>query len=178
MADKKSASGAVAARRLAREKMTAALEARRKREEDNTKDLERFYVLDSRIEAAAAKLNAVIAAARAAHTETVAALHDEQGAALRSIRERSTPQAELLEMTGLTSGELQKLLKRAAPADTPAPTTSAAAPVAAAPATVTPIDRAGSGEAAVPADTAPPARADESGAVAPEALGAASAGSQ
>jgi hypothetical protein len=54
MADKKQAGGAVGARKLAREKMASAMEARRKHEELNTRDLETFYVLATKIDAAAA----------------------------------------------------------------------------------------------------------------------------
>ncbi|SUH71940.1 hypothetical protein [Nocardia africana] len=72
MADKKHGAGAVGARKLARERMAAALEARRRREEQNTKDLEEFYVLGSKIDAAAAKRDAAIAAAHKAYTEAEA----------------------------------------------------------------------------------------------------------
>ncbi|MCC3318452.1 hypothetical protein [Nocardia africana] len=154
MADKKHGAGAVGARKLARERMAAALEARRRREEQNTKDLEEFYVLGSKIDAAAAKRDAAIAAAHKAYTEAEASALDEQGAALRRIRDRNTPQAELLEMTGLGTGELQRLLRRAAPS--PATTSSSSAarttPAAAAdestvPASVTPIGARGDGKA-------------------------------
>ena len=115
MAASKQATGAVGARKLARERMAAAMEARRKREEENTKDLEAFYVQAGRVDAAAAKRDAAIEAAHATYSKSEAAALDAQGASLRSIRDRNTPQAELTEMTGLSAGELQKLLKRPAP---------------------------------------------------------------
>ncbi|MGW4355532.1 hypothetical protein ACWELJ_25935 [Nocardia sp. NPDC004582] len=145
MADKKTGSGAVGARKLAREKMAAALESRRKREAANTADLESFYVASSRIDTATDKLDAAIEAAERAFAETEAAALDEQGEALRKIRERGTPQSELLEMTGLTAGELQKLLKRPAPTAT----ATAAAPAAA-------VEQVVETESSEPADTTPP----------------------
>ncbi|ATL72491.1 hypothetical protein [Nocardia terpenica] len=163
MADKKPVAGAVGARKLAREKMAAAMEARRKREEANTKDLEAFYVLLSKVDAAASKRDAAIAAANAAYAAAETALLDEQGAALRSIRDRNTPQAELLEMTGLSPGELQKLLKRSAPAAKSAP----AAPAAeAASSNVTPI-----GGRAAEATPAAAEVSSDAGATEREALG-------
>lgn len=141
MAEKKPAtSGAVGARKLAREKMAAAQAARREREEQNTRDLETYYVLGSKIDGAATKRDAAIAAAHATYATTEQAVLDEQGAALRSIRDRNTPQAELLDMTGLTAGELQKLLKRSAPAPASAPRDAPAKDATGtAAATVTPI---------------------------------------
>ncbi|NKY88908.1 hypothetical protein [Nocardia veterana] len=164
MADKKQGAGAVGARKLARERMAAALEARRRREEQNTKDLEEFYVLGSKIDAAAAKRDAAIAAAHKAYTEAEASALDEQGAALRRIRDRNTPQAELLEMTGLGTGELQRLLRRSAPspATTSSSSTTSTTPAAATDgstvaASVTPIGARGDGKAAddEPAGSAP-----------------------
>ena len=164
---------------MARERMSAAMEARRKREEANTKDLEKFYFHGGKVDAAAAKRDAAIAAAHETYRKAESAALDAQGAALRSIRDRNTPQGELTEMTGLSAGELQKLLKRSAPTARPAtPAEPAPRPKRetgsgdAGDSNVTPLagrtgDVPGSGSEVAPAvDTAAPG--------APEALGAGS----
>lgn len=104
----------VAARKLAREKMATVLEAQRKRDEQNVTDLETFYTQAKKIDAAAAKRDAVITAAHATYTDAVRNALDTQGTALRAIRARGTSQSDLRDMTGLPAGELRKLLKRPA----------------------------------------------------------------
>ncbi|MFI7524565.1 hypothetical protein [Nocardia salmonicida] len=115
--------GAVAARKLARERMAAAQDERRKLEELNTEDLATFFVQSGKVDDAARKRDAAIAAAHTAFSAAESTAHGEQAAALGRIRDRGTAQTELAGLTGLTAGEVQRLLKAA----------SAAAPVVAAP---------------------------------------------
>ncbi|WP_280489870.1 hypothetical protein [Nocardia carnea] len=136
MAGTKPAAG-VTARKLARERMAKAQEARRQREQANTDDLAEFFKSGERIEAAEAKRDAAIAAAHAAFAAAEAGELDGQASALQRIKERGTSRGELVELTGLSAAQVGKLLKRPAAA-------GAASPASAAQATRAPAD-AGAG---------------------------------
>lgn len=102
----------VTARKLARERMATAQQARREREEANTTDLEQIFRADERIDTAATKRDTAIAAAHTTYAAVETDELDTQAAALRRIRYRGTTRSELVELTGLTSGQIGKLLKR------------------------------------------------------------------
>ncbi|MGW6728743.1 hypothetical protein ACWF9G_22825 [Nocardia sp. NPDC055029] len=108
------AGGAVAARKLARERIAATQEERRKRDEQNTQDLAAFFVSASKVDDAAAKRDAAIAAANAGFASAESTAIGEQAAALARIKDRGATQSEIADLTGLSVDRVGRLLKAAA----------------------------------------------------------------
>lgn len=102
---------AVAARKLARDRMAAAnIELRRKQAAD-TEDLAAFFTFDVALGKAGEKRDATIEAAEATYAQAQTRVRDGQGDTLRRMRERGSTEEELATLTGLELREVRALLK-------------------------------------------------------------------
>ena len=102
---------AVKARQRAREQMAAKLAEQRKREQANEADLATFFETEDALTAAADERDAAIAKAHSDYDKATGKVTATRSSALAAIRGRGETVADLATLTGLTTREVNALLK-------------------------------------------------------------------
>ncbi|MGH3803927.1 MAG: hypothetical protein ACRDTD_28110 [Pseudonocardiaceae bacterium] len=102
---------AVKARQRARERMAAKLAEQRKREEANEADLARFFETEESLTKAAHDRDAAIDKARRDYEKATSKVTSSRAESLAAMRDRGESVADLATLTGLTTREVNALLK-------------------------------------------------------------------
>lgn len=100
------------ARQRARMAQAAQLEAQRKREDENLKDLEKYFVAAEKLEAVEQKYTADLEKLTATYESDKRAHEDAIRAALSGLRGRGETTAQVAEQTGLSTTQVSAAIKK------------------------------------------------------------------